>query len=134
MLEGDDALAAPFCERRVGVELLPGCLVEVVEVADRELLGGVVDAEVADVLDQHAEGRAPVPEVIARNHLVAVEAKHPRERVADHGAAKVPDVQLLADARARVVERDSVALGCLGHAEPGAEHSNSRTARRRNRD
>ena len=47
------------------------------------------------VRDQHAELCAPVPYVVLADHGVTEVLQHPRNRVADGGAAQMPDVHLL---------------------------------------
>ena len=63
-LQQHDAVAAALREGRVAVELPARRRVELVEVAHAEGLrvGGAVDVE--EVLNEHAEGRAPVADVV----------------------------------------------------------------------
>ncbi len=69
------------------------------------------------MLDQHAEGRAPVAHVVARDHGAAGEAVHARERVADHRRAEVAHVQFLGDVGGRVVDDDRPGPPGHCHAE-----------------
>ena len=76
-LEQHHPLAAALAERGVTVEVQAGLGVELVEVAHAEGLGGGRAAHVDQVLDEHAERRAPVPDVVLPQHLVAQEARGP---------------------------------------------------------
>ena len=114
-LELDDPGAGPHVEvalaaGRLGlvgaVELDPGRLVEGVGVGDEQvgLLG--VPTDVEQVLDEHAEGCAPVTDVVLPDDVVAEVLEGAGQRVADDGRAQVPDVHLLGDVGRGVVDRD----------------------------
>ena len=81
------------------IELAAGGGVELVEVADAEGLGPLGPVHVEQVLDEHAEGRAPVADVVLAQHGVAEEAEDAGQRIADQGAAQVADVHLLGHVR-----------------------------------
>ena len=89
-----------------GVELDPGRLVEGVRVGDEET--GLVRAlaDVEQVLDEHAERRAPVTDVVLPDDVVPEVLEGASDRVADDGRAQVPDVHLLGDVGRGVVDRD----------------------------
>ena len=61
---------------RAGVEGGPGLPVEGVQVADRQLVGGFLLADVDQVLDEHAEGGAPVADVVLPDDRVPGELQH----------------------------------------------------------
>src|SRR4029079_7769629 len=86
------------------------------EVADGELARRLGLPDVDEVLDEHAERRAPVPAVVLPDDGVAGVGEHAGQGVADHGRAQVPDVHLLGDVRMRVVDDD--ALGVVGPGKP----------------
>ena len=69
------------------------------------------------MLDQHAERRSPVADVVLADDPVPDEREHAYQRVADHGAAQVPDVHLLGDVGRRVVDDHRLCCGCAVHAE-----------------
>ena len=94
-LQQHDAVAAALGEGRVTVELPPGRGVELVEVPHTERLGVGRPVNVEQVLDEHAERRAPVADVVLPQHVVPEEPEHAGQRVADEGGAQVPDVHLL---------------------------------------
>ncbi len=74
-------------------------------------------ADVEQVLDQHAERRAPVADVVLRHDVVPRERKQARERVADDRRAQMADMHLLRDVRRRVVDDDALLVGGERHAE-----------------
>ncbi len=117
-MQQHDAVASPILELLTGIELRPGLLVEAVEIADTELGGCLGLADVEKVLDQHAERRAPVADVVLADHRVADELEQAHKRVADHRGAQVPDVHLLGDVRCRVVDDDALGRHCQPDAEP----------------
>ena len=55
-------------------------------------------------IDDLAELRAPVAEMVVGNHLVSEEAGHAGEALADQGAPQMPDVHRLGDVRAAEVD------------------------------
>ena len=69
-------------EGLVVVEDLLGVLVELLQVADRRRLSGVVGEDVLQVADQHAELRAPVAHVVHPVDPVAAKLEQPRDGVA----------------------------------------------------
>jgi hypothetical protein len=73
--------------------------------------------DVEQMLDQHAERRAPVADVALADHLVARELEHARERVADDRRAQMADVHLLRDVRRGVIDDDAILDGRERHAE-----------------
>ena len=103
-LELDDARPGAGGEGLVGVELRAGRLVEGVRVLGH--FGGLigVDADVEEVLDEHAEWCAPVADVVLTDDRVAEEFVGAGQGVADDGGAQVADVHLLGHVRRRVVD------------------------------
>jgi hypothetical protein len=75
-------------------------------------------AEVDHVLDEHAEGRAPVADVVLADDGVADELQHAHQRVADDRGAQVADVHLLGHVRRRVVHHRDLGTGGRAHADP----------------
>ena len=63
------------------------------------------------MLDQHAERRAPVADVVLADDAVAEEVEHAHQRVADDRGAQVADVHLLGDVRRRVVDDHRLDVG-----------------------
>ncbi len=116
-LEQDDPTAAALGEVGVGVEELAGLPVELVEVAHAEGARVGRDADVEQVLDEHAERRAPVPDVVLAQDAVAEKAEDPGQRVADDGGAQVADVHLLGHVGRRVVDDDGLRLGRRLHPQ-----------------
>ena len=70
------------------------------------------------MLDQHAERRAPIADVVLPHDLVAEALEDSAERVADDRRAEVAHVHLFRDVRGRVVDDHFVAVLRDGHAEP----------------
>ena len=103
-LEQHDAAAAALGEGGVAVELPARRGVELVEVAHAEGLGAGRAVDVEQVLDEHAERRAPVADVVLAPHVVAEEPEHAGQRVPDERAAQVADVHLLGHVGRRVVD------------------------------
>ena len=80
---------------------------------------GLFLAHVHQVLDQHAEGRAPVPDVVLPDDPVAFELQQPDQAVSDDGGPEVADVHLLGGIGRGVIDHyGQRALG-LGHAQAG---------------
>ena len=103
-LQQHDAVTAAFGKHRVAVELTARRSVEFVEVPHAEGLRVDRTIDVEQVLNEHAEGCAPVADVVLAPHVVTEEPEHAGERVADERAAQVSDVHLLGDIRRRVVD------------------------------
>ncbi len=116
-LEQHDPSPAAIGERRVTVELATRGGIELVEVPRAEGLGPLGSVHVEQVLDQHAEGRPPVPDVVLAPDLVTEKTEHAGQGVADQGAAQVADVHLLGHVRRRIVDHDPLGAGCGRHAQ-----------------
>ncbi len=115
-LEGRHAPARALLERRVRVELAPRLLVVLAALAGLQPGDGVGLADVEQVLDEHAERRAPVAQVVLPDDAVAEVLEHADQRVADDGGAEVPDVHLLGGVGRGVVDDD----GLRGRGQPDA--------------
>ena len=102
----DHPCPGPVGEGRVAVELRPRRLVERVGVGHQQLRLRRVLADVEQVLDEHAERRAPVADVVLPDHVVPEVLQHARQRVADDRGAQVADVHLLGHVGRGVVDRD----------------------------
>ena len=76
--------------------------------------GSVGEAFGAEVVDEHAELRAEVADVILADDGVAEELQHAGEGVADDGGAQVADVHLLGDVGAGVIDDDGLRAGRCG--------------------
>ena len=100
-----------------------GRLVEAVQVTDGQLVGGLGLADVEQVLDQHAERRAPLADVVLPDDRVAQPLQQPHRRVADDRRAQVPDVHLLGRVRRRVVDDDRLRCSVGRDPEPIVAHS-----------
>jgi uncharacterized protein (TIGR02996 family) len=111
----------------VTIELPSRRLVEARQLAHAQRRRGLFFAEIEQVLDEQAEGRAPVADVVVANDLVPREREQPRQGVADDRAPEVPDVHLLRDVRGRVVDDHALRRIGHGHAEPSvAQHRGGR--------
>ena len=110
-LQQHDAVAAALGEVGVAVELPAGRRVELVEVPHAEGLGVGRPVHVEQVLDEHAERRAPVADVVLAPHVVAEEPEHAGQGVPDEGAAEVADVHLLGHVGRRVVDDHGLGAG-----------------------
>ena len=86
-------------------------------VMDEDVFARVL-AEIDEVFNQHAKGRAPVTNVIAGNNGVAHEPIETSERVTNDGGAQVPDVHLLRHIWRRVVNDNGSGL---------VDHGNTRS-------
>ena len=117
-LQQHDAVAAALGEIGVAVELPPGRGVELVEVPHAERLGVGGPVHVEQVLDEHAEGRPPVADVVLAPHVVTEEAEHAGQGVPDQRAAQVADVHLLGHVGRRVVDDHGLGAGDQLHAQP----------------
>ena len=118
-LQPDQPAPGALGERRVGVELAPGRLVERVRVGGQQPRLGRVHAHVEQVLDQHAERGAPVADVVVPDHPVPGELQDARDGVADDGGAQVPDVHLLGHVRRGVFDHHRLRAGHRREPEPG---------------
>ena len=103
-LQQHDAVAATLGEVEVAVELPSGRRVELVEIPHAERLGVGGPVHVEQVLDEHAERRAPVTDVVLAPHVVTEERQHAGQGVPDERAAEVADVHLLGHVGRRVVD------------------------------
>ena len=74
-------------------------------------------AEVLPPVDDHAELRAPVADVVVADHAVAKKLQHAAEGVADDGRANVPYVHRLGDIGRREVDHERARRGDGRHAE-----------------
>ena len=101
-LEQHHAPPGAIGEEGVLVELAARRLVEGVDVAVG--VGALAVPGIDEVLEEHAEGRAPVPQVVLADDAVPDGLEHAGERVAEDRAAQVADVHLLGDVRRRVVD------------------------------
>ena len=75
-LQHHDPVARPILELLAAVELGSGLLVEPVEIADAQLRRSLGLADVDQVLDEHAERRAPIADVVLADHGVPDEFEH----------------------------------------------------------
>ena len=85
-------------------------------------MAGAVDVE--QVLDEHAERRPPVADVVLAPHVVAEEAEHAGQRVADERGAQVADVHLLGHVGRRVVD-DAPSRGVATGSTPSRASAES---------
>ena len=104
-MQQHDTLPRAIGESGVAVELGARRAIEIAELAHVVLHAAL--AHVEQVLDEHAERRAPIADVVLPNDVVPRELEQPRERVADDRRAQMPDVHLLRDVRRRVVDDDA---------------------------
>ena len=118
-LKQHDAPPAPLGERGIAVELEARRGVELVEVPHAEGLGVLCAADVDQVLEEHAEWRPPVADVVLPPHVVPEEPEHTRQRVADDGGAEMPDVHLLGHVGRGVVDDYPLGTFRRRHAQPG---------------
>ena len=91
--------------------------VQPLEFADRIGCKGLVIAPLAPRVDELSELRAPVADVVIRNHPVAQKRTHASHRIADDRRADVADVHALRDVGRGVVD-DYYRLVHLGNFEP----------------
>ena len=117
-LEQHDAVAAALGEGGVAVELPAGRGVELVEVAHAEGLGVGRPVHVEQVLNEHAERRAPVADVVLAPHVVTEEPEHAGQGVPDERAAQVADVHLLGHVGRRVVDDHGLGVRHRLDAQP----------------
>jgi len=112
-LQLHDLAARRFGELRICVEARLRGAVELLQVADGEGLPAPhgLGIRAAQVLDQHAELRAPVADVVDPADIVAARLQQPADRIADDRRADVADVHLLGDVRAGEVDDDRLAHG-----------------------
>ena len=121
--------AAALDEGGIAVELPARRGVELVEVTHAEGLRVVGAVHVEQVLDEHAEGRPPVPDVVLPQHRVAHESEHAGQRVADQRAAQVTDVHLLGHVGRGIVDDDGGRLGRRLDAEARVGREGGRLGR-----
>ena len=76
-------LFLPYAVRLLGLRRRED--VALFEVGDGEVFAFVLGEQFAVALDEDAELRAPVAEVVVGNHVVAERAVDAVDRVADHG-------------------------------------------------
>ena len=94
-LQCHHGLAGAFGKCRVGVETLFGFAIETLDVCQFVMY----IAGIGEMGQQHAELRAPVTDVVLPHHPFAQVFQHPHHRIADDGAAQVPDMHLLGQVR-----------------------------------
>jgi hypothetical protein len=116
-LEQDHASPCPLPELLRGVELGSGGLVEAVQIADGQLVGGFGLADIEEVFDEHPERGAPVAEVVLADHAVSKPLEQTHGRVSDDGGAEMADVHLLGRVGCGVVDFHGLGLG-ERHAQP----------------
>ena len=97
-------------------------LVEPGELLDGVLAIGFGVQEMLVAVEDHAELRAPVADVIVADRGVAEETEHAAQGVADHGRADVADVHRLGHVRGGEVDHERPRPGNRGDAEPGIVH------------
>ena len=108
-------MAKPVLVGGGGVELGAGGLVERTGVIDQQRRFRGVLADLQPVLDQHAERRAPVADMVLPDDGVAEGLEHLDEAVPHHRGAQVADVHFLGDVRGGIVDDDA-----LGDPPPAA--------------
>ena len=103
--------AGPVVERLVALGLPVEAHVELDQLVHAAALDGFAVAPGLVGADHLAELRAPVAQVVDAHAVIAHVVVDAVERVADHGAGQVPDVQRLGDVDRRIVD---------AHVAPGA--------------
>src|SRR5215469_7218817 len=103
-LQCDDPEPRPLSERRVGLELGVGGLVERVDLARGQLVVSSLLAHVEQVLEQYAELGAPVADMVRPDHHVAEVLENAYHGVTDDRGTEVTDVHLPGHIRRRVVD------------------------------
>ena len=93
--------------------------IALLEVGDGEVLALLVGEKLAVALDEYAELRAPVAEVVVGYHVVAERAEDAVYRAANDGRADVADVHLLRRIGRGVVDDDLLARALLRDAAAG---------------
>ena len=68
------------------------------------MISGFGLPQIEQMLDEHAERRTPVADVVLPDHLVTDELEHAHQRVADDGGTQMADVHLLGHVGGRVVD------------------------------
>ena len=68
-------------------------------------------------VNDHAELRSPIADVIVANDFVAKKGSDARERIAEHRAANVTDVHRLRDVRRAKVDHDASRRRCARNTE-----------------
>ena len=96
----------------------PHMQIESNHLADRIGIEQVNVAKVLVAVQQHAELRAPVAEVVVGDEVMAEESQQLRQRVADDRAAQMADVQRLGDVRRRVIDDEGLRRRGRDDAEP----------------
>ncbi len=104
-------------------------LVDALQFRNRIARDRVLVGELAPALDDDAELRAPVADVVVADDLVSERAENLHERAADHRRADVPDVHRLGDVRAGVVDDDRLSGADLGDAAVRGVFGHGRRAR-----
>ena len=91
--------------------------VALLEVGNGEVVALLLREQLTVALDEDAELRAPVAQVVVGDDVVAKGAEDAVDRVADDGGTDVADVHLLRGVRRRVVDDDLLARTRLGDAQ-----------------
>jgi hypothetical protein len=118
LLELHEFVAAGGQHGLVGLRLRVHRLVNADEFLDGIFVERCMIEDRLPAVQDHAELRAPVADVVVGDDLVADEAGDARERVADEGAADVADVHRLGDVRRGEVDDDASSA-----ARPAARRS-----------
>ena len=103
-------------KRRVAIEFTASCLVKVSDLT-RVKAGRALLLHVEQVLEQHAERRAPITDVILTNYVVTPKCEHATQRVTDDRRTQMPRVHLLGDIGRPIVDHAHVTHFGFLHAE-----------------
>ncbi len=119
LLEFDQLLAAGVHPRLVVLRPAVTLDIRLLQIGDGEVFPLRVGQEVAVSLDQDAELRTPVTQMIVRDHAVSEGAVDPVQRVSDDGRTDVSDVHLLRRVGAGVVDDDGLLRAGVRDTEAG---------------
>ncbi len=113
---GEFGAAGVRC-RRIGVAEYAGFLVNAHQLGQRIFAQRLFIEEVFPPVDDLAELRAPVAEMVVGDDLITHEPRHARQAIADDRRAQVADVHRLGDVRAAEVDHHHGRRLRQGHAE-----------------
>ena len=101
----------------VGGRFFVGLFVNANQLGDRVALQRRAIEQIFPAVNDHAELRAPIADVIVADDFVAEKGGDPRERVAQDGAANVSDVHRLRHVRRTEIDHDALRAAALLDAE-----------------
>ena len=94
-LQLDQLLPAGLAHGRIDCRSLVGLFVNADQLGNRIARKGLSIQQIFPAVNHHPELRPPIADVIVADDFVTEKLRNPREGIAEHSAADVPDVHRL---------------------------------------